>query len=170
MAYRGARSRGGSRRMTDWVGGLARTSFQTLGAATSVLDQSLTASTEPETIIRVRGNITVQSDQQAVSEDAFGAIGFGIVSLEALTIGATAIPAPYTNLTWDGWFCHQFFACPVNFASAVGFQNISRTFDVESKAMRKLDPDERMVVMVENGNGADGLQYLLSFRLLIKAS
>ena len=55
-------------------------------------------------------------------------------------------------------------------ATAIGMNNISQTFEFDSKAMRKVTPDERIVVMIENAAAADGLLFMVAFRMLIKAS
>ncbi len=169
MPRRVIRQSRGTRRPTTWVQSTDETSFTTVAAATAVLDQSL-VSGDPTTIVRTRGQITVISDQAAAGERPFGALGMNIVSAEALAAGAASIPPPYSNSGDDGWFLHQFFDAPVRFGSGVGFNNISKTFAFDSKAMRKVSPDDRIVVMVENGSAADGLVFLLSFRMLLKTS
>jgi len=170
FAGRGRTFSRGPVRQTQWVSSADRTAVVALAAATSLLDQSLSPADQPETIVRVRGLLTVFSDQNIASENPFGALGFNIVSAEALAAGAASIPAPYSNGGDDGWFVHQYFAAPVRFADATGFGNITQSFAFDSKAMRKLSPDDRMVVMVENASAVHGLQFLLDFRILLKAS
>ena len=121
---------------------------------------------DPTTVLRTRGLITVTSDQIAASEDPFGAIGMGIVSAEALTAGAASIPAPYSNAAWDGWFLHRYFSAPLLFGDATGFGNVSHTIEFDSKGMRKVGPEERVVVMVENASAGSALQFILAFRML----
>ena len=157
-------------RQTQWIASAANTAVTALAAATSLLDQSLVPADQPETIVRVRGRLTIMSDQNVASENPFGAFGFNIVSAEALAAGAASIPAPYTNGGDDGWFVHQYFAAPLRFGDATGFSNIAQSFEFDSKAMRKLSPDDRMVVMIENASAVHGLQFLLDFRMLLKAS
>ncbi len=171
MARRSHRGRGQStRRLSQWVGSADVTDHTSLAAATTLIDQSLTPADQPETIVRVRGLLTVESDQVAGKETPFGAIGFAIVSTEALAAGAASIPAPYSNAGDDGWFVHQFFSAPVFRADATGFGNIAQSYQFDSKAMRKLSPDDRVVMMVENASATDGLLFVLSFRMLLLAS
>ncbi len=42
------------------------------------------------------------------------------------------------------------------------------TVEFDSKAMRKLSDNSSIVVMVENASSADGMSFLLDFRMLIK--
>ena len=72
----------------------------------------------------------------------------GIISAEALAAGVASIPAPYTNSTWDGWFLHGYFSAPTIFGTAVGMHNLSQTVHFDSKAMRKMDPNDRIAIMI----------------------
>jgi len=172
MPHRVARGvvRQRSGRQSQWVGSADLTAFTALAAATSLLDQTLTPADQPETIVRVRGLLTVWSDQLAASEEPFGAMGFRVVSSQAASAGAASIPAPYSLSGDDGWFVHQFFNAPFSFGDLTGFTNISQSYQFDSKAMRKLSPDERLVIMIENASAGDGLRFLLSFRVLLLAS
>ncbi len=143
---------------------------QTLAAATSSIDQSLTPADQPETVIRTRGLLTIETDQEGADEQPFGAIGFIVVSAEALAAGAASIPAPYSNSGDDGFFVHQFFAAPVTFSTGTGLARLAVDYTFDSKAMRKLSPDDRVVMMIENASASHGLEFILSFRMLLKAS
>ena len=156
-------------RQTTWVQSVDNTDHLALAAATSLFDQFF-VSGDPTTIVRTRGLLTVFSDQSVGSETPFGAVGMGIVSDEAAAAGAASIPAPYSNAAWDGWFVHQPFAAPMRFADATGFADYSQSYVIDSKAMRKLSPDDTVVVMVENASAADGLLFVLQFRMLFKSS
>jgi len=159
----------GPRRLTDWIASTDETDRTALAAATSLLDQSLLV-TVVGTIVRTRGMISVWTDQVATSESPFGALGMGIVSAEAATAGAASIPAPYSNASWDGWMVHQYFHAPMTFGDATGFAALGATFEFDSKAMRKITPDDVLVVMVENASASDGLLFNLDFRILKKES
>jgi len=160
----------GTRRMTQWVSSPDETAFTTLAVATNSISSSLVPSDQPETVVRTRGHIVCQSDQEASDEAPFGALGIIIVSAEALAAGAAAIPPPYSNAGDDGFFVHQYWHCPIVFSTGTGLANLSQTFTFDSKAMRKLSPDDRIVVMVENGSATFAVSFLLSFRMLLKAS
>ena len=157
------------RRETDWVGSADVAGYTTLAAGALILDQSLSTIETPETIIRTRGVFDVQSDQAATDERPFGAFGFGIVSQKAAALGPTAISGPYSESAWDGWFVHQYFFAPFSFRSAVGASYPNQRIEFDSKAMRKLTTDMKLVVMVENRSTV-GLRYNIAFRMLIKAT
>jgi len=95
------------RRLTSWDATSPETAFVSLGAATVALDSVFTT-TSPVTVARVRGLLTVMSDQVAATERPFGAVGLCIVSDEAAAVGVTAIPRPYGDAESDFWFTHEF--------------------------------------------------------------
>ena len=162
--------RSGSRSRTEWArtdAASGGTAFKALAGGAAVLDQSIVTD-DPITLIRTRGMIVVQSDQQAGDENPFGAFGICVVSAQAFAIGITAIPTPYTDADSDLWFVHGYFAAPLAFADATGFANVSQRVDFDSKAMRRMSPDEVGVAVIENGTAAEGLSYTFNFAILAK--
>ncbi len=165
------RPRTGPKRLTNWSrtdASSGGTAFKAAGAATAVLDQTL-ASSEPETIVRARGSVCVLSDQNGADEQAFGAYGIAVVSDQAAAIGVTAIPTPYTDADSDLWMVHGYWYCPIQFGDSTGFADVSQVFDFDSKAMRRLSPDETLVMVIENGSAAQGALYSFNAALLLKA-
>ncbi len=160
-----------ARRATQWTSTVPETAFIILAAGSSVIDSTfVTTSGAPETLIRVRGLFTVQTDQTAAAEAPFGAIGIAVVSDEAAAAGAASVPLPYTDAESDLWVMHQFFAAPFEFGTAVGFSDVARQYEIDSKAMRKVSEDQTLVLMVQNGSAAHGMQYRLDLRLLAKVA
>ena len=141
--------------------------FKALGASTSVIDQSLSGG-GLITIVRTRGMIQAISDQEVAAESPFGAFGIAIVSAQALAVGVTAIPTPYTDADSDLWFVHGYWAAPLGFGDATGFANISQRVDFDSKAMRKFSEDEAVVMVIENATVV-GAEYLFNFAMLFKS-
>ena len=160
----------GPRRQTNWFASVVNTDHSTLAADTTLLDQVFTGFSEVNTVTRIRGLLSVATDQNAANETPFGAIGFGIVTAEAVAAGVGSIPGPYSNANWDGWLLHQYFSTIAKVGDATGFTIVSQQYELDSKAMRKLKPEDRLVVMVENGNATDGLIFTLDFRVLFKES
>jgi len=158
----------GPRRATDWGASTPLTTFVTVPASSAVLLEVFVPFTGGETIIRTRGLMTYRSDQVAASEVNIGAFGIGVVTAQAVSVGITAIPHPVTDAAWGGWLWHSYFANRFNFASATGLQ-FDGVFQipVDSKAMRKIDEDERMVVVIENST-AVGMQCSSQERVLTK--
>ncbi len=151
--------------MTEWAASLDSDTAQVLAAGAFILDQSLLApGLVPSTIVRVRGTLWVASDQASASEEPFGALGFSVVSDPARLIGITALPTPITDEGSELFFVYQAFQ--TFFATGQGV--VWQRYDFESKAMRKFEDGEAIVVTLENASAAFGLEYLLKFRLLLK--
>ena len=163
-----ARGRLAPRRSTQWIASTAETAVSTLAAASVVLDQSF-AFAEPATVIRIRGQLWIRSDTLSASEEPFGAIGMAVVTDQALAIGVTAVPTPITDQSSDNWFLWQPFAQSIAFLDATGMNfNRFAQFELESKAMRKVDDGKAVVVVLENASAAHGMVYLMEFRMLVK--
>jgi len=159
----------GPRRATDWSASLVQDSQVTVPASSAVLLETFVPIVGGETIIRTRGLFTIASDQSVGTEIQFGAFGICVVTQQAAGIGITAIPHPSTDAAWGGWFVHGFFAEEFRFLSAIGFQpHNAAQFPIDSKAMRKVDEDERVVVVIENTGATTGLLVSDSFRFLTK--
>ncbi len=159
-------------RLSQWAATVPETQFIALAAATSVIDSSFTPSgAAPETVIRTRGLLTVMTDQVAASEQPFGAFGICVVSDQAFTAGVASVPTPYTEAESDLWFLHTFWSAAMLSATQVGFDGrVAYHFELDSKAMRKVNEDETIIAVMENGNSTDGILYRLDFRILGKLS
>ena len=170
MAGRHFVRRGGAKRLTDWSGSAVLTGDIAVAVSTSQLLETFVPIGSGETLIRTRGLFGWRSDQSAADETQIGAMGIGVVSAQAVSVGATAIPAPATDVDWDGWLYHTFFYSHLDFLSAVGMEpNVAHVIMIDSKAMRKVSTDERLVVMVENTSGSGGIRVATNLRLLSKA-
>jgi hypothetical protein len=116
--------------------------------------------------------VFVSSDQILASEFIVGAFGMCVVSEDAFAAGAASIPGPFSDASSDLWMVHQYFAQSFQFASGVGAGfngSFGMQLDIDSKAMRKVTEEERLVVMVENGS-ADGMVFNVALRVLSTAS
>jgi len=161
----------GQRRATFWGRSPADTGVTGLAAATAVLDSTAVSADPGETIVRVRGMISIRSDQLAASEDVVGAVGFAVASDQAVAVGVGSLPTPYTDQDSDLWFVHQFFTHSFTFGDATGFgQPAMSVFSFDSKAMRKFPLGTTLIVVVENGAAAQGLFYFLNYSVLFKTS
>ena len=164
-----------SKRATDWAIGANSTGGITVPAASKVLLIGFSAATlapqAPATIVRTRGVLTIFSDQGAAAENQIGAFGIALVNDTARALGPTAIPGPSSVSLWDGWFVFQEFHQNFTFGSAVGTQQggAGMSYVLDSKAMRKFEGDQGLVVMIENGHATHGLAVMFGFRMLVKA-
>ena len=107
----------------------------------------------------------------ASDEEPFGALGFAVVSDQASVIGITAVPSPTTDassslfFSWTPWFA------PIETGTVVGFDaQAGQQYEFDSKAMRKVELGEDLVVTIENQNAADGASVLFLARILIKTN
>ncbi len=155
------------KRHGDWVGSAAVDGSTALAASTVLLDQVFIPDAPGETVIRTRGLFGVESDQSAASESANGAVGIGVVSAQAVSVGITAVPHPVTDAGWNGWFWHSYWNSTVRVSSAVGFQNLLRNITIDSKAMRKVGDEERVVIVLEN-SATVGVRFFMDVRIYSK--
>ena len=175
MAFR---HRGGSRiatrapkRMTSWLdlAPIATSLTATGGSILFVLDTAEKAR-RPFTIVRTRLLVSIITDQVAASETQVGAIGMCVVSDQAVAAGVGSIPTPITDIASDFWFVHQLLYNDFVFATGIGFQDGgSKQYEVDSKAMRKVNDAEDVVVVGEfSSAGSGGFDLTIGGRVLIK--
>ena len=158
----------GPRRAVDWSASAPIAGYSGLAGSSAVISENFTPIVGGETIIRTRGLFSYGSDQVAATEDIVGAFGICVVTAQALSVGITAVPHPATDASWGGWLYHTFFAQQMRFASAIGLEpQWVNNIVIDSKAMRKVDEDERLVVVIEN-TSTTGMLFYNSERFLSK--
>ena len=144
------RGRLGSERQTSWFPiDITSTTVSSLG---SILN-SLTAAEQakrPFTVVRTHLHYEMTSDQTAASENQIAGLGLAVVSDQASGIGNTAVPTPLADLGSDLWFVHELMFGDFLFGDATGFIDPSGVRGrIDSKAMRKVNDDEDIVVVAE---------------------
>jgi len=140
-----------------WIGaGVGNT---TVSGSSVNLISSLSAGAlllRPFTILRTHLSVLWLSDQQAASEDQIGSLGMIVVTDTAAGVGVTAVPDP-SGIAGDpeaDWFVWKALMNRVSFASATGVEmNAGRSYDIDSKAMRKVGPDDDVVTVLTNSSG-----------------
>jgi len=155
-------------RETVWIGSNFLSNTLSTGSAT--LLQSLNAAAlllRPFTVVRTRGRLNYFSDQSATSESSLGAYGHAVVSDQATAIGVTAIPTPVTDDGSDLWYVFESLMFDFNFGDATGFQQAPPPMTFDSKAMRKVDIGQDVVIVAEQSS-AVGAILQSHFRLLAK--
>jgi len=161
---------GSQRRSTSWLD-IPIVGTNVAGGGAAIL-ASLTAAElakRPFTVVRTHLEVLYTSDQTAAQEVQLGAIGMCVVSDQANAIGVTAVPTPSTDLSSDLWFLHQVMMNEFLFATAVGFEDPSgRLFSIDSKAMRKVNDDQDVLIVAENTAASFGATYNIGGRLMIK--
>ncbi len=146
--------------------------FADIGASTSTFAGSLSAAAlglRPFTIIRTRVEVAWCSDQNAANEAPIGAMGMIVITSSASAAGVASIPTPITEGDAD-WFVWQGLQNRLKFASGVGVtegEGVVSRYTVDSKAMRKVGPDQDLGVMVQNSS-AVGASIQIIGRIMVK--
>ncbi len=144
-------------RTVMWIG--AGIGSASIVASADALISSLSAGAlllRPFTVMRTRMMIGFSSDQIAVQERPQGTYGKIVVTETAAALGTTAIPDPSTV---DGdpeasWFVSQDVMNQFEFSTAAAWQSAAENqYTVDSKAMRKVGPDDDIVGMFSETGG-----------------
>ena len=168
--FRHPRTGAGSRRRTSWaLGPGATTATQITVGGAAIIGLGAEAINEGMTIVRLRGQLQILGQVFTTLGDGFhGAFGLCIVSQNAFGVGITAIPAPITDVGWNGWFYHRFIDVhrgTTDIADGSGFQRI----DVDSKAMRKIKLTDTIVAVLEvTEAGTADVDVYFDSRILVK--
>ena len=169
------------RRLTSWQvgpGGDTVTNFSS--SQITILNAGAFAVLDGNTVVRLRGEFTAFLRSATAANDGYtGAFGIGITTLDAFTIGATAIPGPLDELDWDGWLYHRFFTLTASGPIVAAAVSISTDLaqpvasglriDVDSKAMRKLPENMGLFAALDvNLVGTAAMSCFFNSRMLIK--
>ena len=166
FAPRGA-VRTAAKRKSSWIQYQFVTQSQTAtgGSLIFILNTAALA-LRPFTIIRTHFVVSLASDQAAAQEDQFASFGMAVVSLQAAAVGVSAIPTPFTDMASDLWFVHRNMISDES--SLADNPKPSLKVDIDSKAMRKVDIGQDVVVVWEFGSGGDGSSIAVAGRMLVK--
>jgi len=147
------------------------TSTTVVAGANPVLIGTLNAAAialEPFTIVRTRGWLHIRSDQISATEDYGVNLGFCVVSTQATGIGVTAVPTPTTDQGSDLWFVYESLSATLRFSTAAAYVTEGIGKDYDSKAMRKVEDEQDIAVVLEAASGLSGVDVYHTGRLLIK--
>ncbi len=161
---------GGQVRETIWISlpDIATSLASGVAVLTGVLNAAALA-LRPFTIVRTHVTWQLRSDQEAADESYGASIGFAIVSEQASAIGVTAIPTPITDRGSDLFFLYDIGFGRMANATAVGFTDVGVLQKVDSKAMRKVNDDQDLVIVAENsGASTNGVVVTCGGRMLLK--
>ncbi len=164
--------RGGkNRRSTVWIQ-VGETNNTITSASTAVLFTGLDATSltlRPLTVVRTHVQLHMASDQEVADEIQQCALSFAVVSEQALAIGVTAVPTPFTDAGSDAFFYWQQLTTRFLLGSAVGFSGDFGVWkDTESKAMRKVEEGEDIAAVIESSSLSNGFNFIKSGRMLLK--
>ena len=121
----------------------------------------------PFTLVRSHFSFYLTSDQAAAVETQAAFVGMAVVSEQAVTVGITAVPTPNTEMASSLWF-----ALKLMYGNAVNLTDqtsAGKYFELDSKAMRKVELGQDIIVVIENPIAA-GHTLQLAGRMLIKTN
>ena len=163
------------RRKTAWIPGPDGT--DTLSAAGRFVFPTITQILiDGITIVRTHGECLIHLNSVVSALDGFTNVAFGmcIVSENAAGVGVTAIPAPFSDQGWDGWFVY-WTGSLIALTATESFGNAGSSMirlPIDSKAMRKIKSTDFIVGVLEVSSevGAAVLGAELNTRHLVKLS
>jgi len=143
-----------------------------LEQSAAVLIASLSAAADakrPFTIIRSYLHVHLRSDQLSADEFQQVAVGMCVVTDQASAIGVTAVPTPSTDADSDMWYLHRWMTSDFAFITGAGFDAASGiSADIDSKAARKVNDDQDVLLVAETSALSEGIQLVTAGRFLIK--
>ena len=154
-------------RTSIWIGANLASSSQ--AASTSVLLGSLSAAAlalRPFTVVRSRLLFMYSSDQSSAIETPLAELGLIVVSDQAVAAGIGSIPDPTADTDAD-WFVYESAGLKFDFTTGTGYRIASVTRDINSKAMRKVGPNQDIAIVGTNAAAVGGT-FTLRGRMLVK--
>ena len=141
-----------------WIG--VGVGAENVSASEKVLSSTLSAGAlllRPFTILRTHLLLQIRTDQQTAIESVEASFGQMVVTDTAAAIGVTAVPDP-SGISGDpeaDWFLWQAlsfsFFIDINGADGIGVDGSNGVrYSVDSKAMRKVGPDDNVVSVIAN--------------------
>ncbi len=143
-----ARGHGRSQRMRkQWSG----SQFGEVTLSTTNTSLGLAVISEPAeeaTILRLIGEALVVGTPDGTGDDTVVGLGIAVVNENALTVGTTALPGPISDPEHD-WLWHAYIplASSVSTAGSDVAITLNKRVPIQSRAMRKVRPDESLVMM-----------------------
>ncbi len=135
-------------RRVSWQGTSVALSSIDLAAGTAAMVTALSPGTLPSVCLRTHGELLFQLDTGGVDERVVVAYGLIVASENALGVGVTAVPTPFTDAE-DDWYVHGYATMTSLAEAAVATDGIFHRITVDSKGMRKLKPTEGVAFVVE---------------------
>ena len=162
------------RRLKSWEVGPGRSITQTqITGSTALLATSGSALLQDGlTLLRLRGELTLQiATVSAIGSGYSGAVGIGIVTLDAFTAGVASVPQPVADEEWDGWiWWHPFSVKSITatIGDGVNAAAVQQRIPMDTKAMRKLRENDVIFFMIETTEvGVALLDWHVDSRILL---
>ena len=164
-----------SRRKTAWDVGPGDDSVTAVTvSARHFMGNVIVPNIDGLTIVRTRGLFTGRLIVAAAAGDGFiGWFGIGTASDQAVAGGVTTVPSPFTDIGNENWLYIRPVVLLCGDATA-GSRNWDMcggtSFEVDSKAMRKIDEGDSVYAMLHLtriGGGTEG-DFTFDSRVLLK--
>ena len=153
----------------DWLNICSAGSSIDLASNTKALGAVGIAFSLPGTILRQRGTLFLQLDAGAVDERAVIAAGTILVSSAAFAAGVASVPGPASDSDND-WIWYSSAVISSLAEGAIQSDALFTRIDMDSKAMRKVKPDDVMVLVLEVCTSIDQtgtFDFMYSMRQLV---
>jgi len=141
-----------------------------LGAFSPGLKVFGTPFPEDETVLRTRGLLAATSGSLNFGDLVLLALGIGLCTTEAALAGA--VPLPFDNPDWDGWFVYQ--TMHITARSPITDPGSSESMIIDSKAMRKIPAGQVLFFSTQlftaGGSGGNSVSEAIQVRALLKTS
>jgi len=169
--------RRGSPSLKTWSGQSSPAFGQDLSGTAGLFSPGLKAFGTPNdedlTILRTRGTWQVRSDDSDLTTETYQvALGVGLCTEEAALAGA--IPLPFSNSDWDGWFIYQVMDLVAGRNGSAGSSALEGSQVIDSKAMRKIPSGQVLFLSTQIfsgfGAGARTFEEIIQLRGLLKTS
>ncbi len=168
--FRGNGRRSTAKRLSTWFFFTGTTTTLTAAGGTIIYTLNAAAlALRPFTFVRSYFELQIISDQAAAVESQGGAFGLAIVSDQAAAAGVASVPTPVTEAGSDLWFVHKWYHGD---ESKLTDKTTSATrISIDSKAMRKVDVGQDLVVVAEMDTVLGGGQIVsVAGRMLAKVN
>ena len=159
------------RRRTGWEQGPGSNTATSISAdGVSFVGGGSVISTDGFTLVRLRGSVQAFILTATSAGDGFHcALGIGIVNSDAFSVGVTTVLDPLADMDWDGWLYHRIFDVHAQTTSPGGQDGEQISFEVDSKAMRKLtDGDVIFAALEVVEQGTATMNMFFDTRMLLK--
>jgi len=179
MAHRRGFVRRTTPSLKTWIGQAAGPAFGTdITAAAGLASPGLKVFGTPGvvdvTILRTRGEIMARGSGSGLFGETYQlALGIGLCTTEAAAAGA--VPLPFDNPDWDGWFVYQVQSLLAQI-DMVGTSELHQGSQmIDSKAMRKIPSGQVLFLSTQifSGAGSSGgtaINEIIQARQLQKTS
>ncbi len=153
-----------SSRIVQWLAPSDQAFVNVNTGATTIISSA--SFEQVSTVMRTRGQVSIIPQDPSADLNIVGAYGACIVSTDAFTAGVASVPAPFDDADWGGWYVWRSFGYRLEVADNTGKNFINWTQEIDSKAMRKITPNETLIFVAQSQVGAYSIN--MPLRTLLK--